>query len=309
MSRSVPEKLVAAPVPQRVGFENHYEKFPPADLEYGRSQNPVTRFLLDRRLRIALQRLMNLTASKPGEWSALVVCAGTGTEGTFLANAGFREVTISDFSESGLRLVTSLDTRLKTQLLDAENMALPDRSYDLVVVQDGLHHLPRPPVGLTEMLRVSARAVIVIEPYAGIVGNLLGAAWERTDAAVNYVFRWNRWLFYSVVQSYLLLGNKTAEVVARTPIDPRKPYRLNFNNSEGLPYRMSVTRLWDHHAAMGRLARCLGNSTLAFFAVRLAYACCACLLPGLGNMFIGIVVKEDTDTSRGMAQGEIAVRP
>jgi ubiquinone/menaquinone biosynthesis C-methylase UbiE len=279
---------------QKVGFEEHYERAASECLDHGRSANPVTRFILDRRLRIAVKRLMKLTDSSPMDWNALVVCAGTGVEGSFLADAGFREVTISDFSESGLKLGASLDNRLKGSLLDAENMDLPENSYDLVIVQDGLHHLPQPTVGLTEMLRVSRRGVIVIEPHAGVVSRLWGTEWERTATAVNYVFRWNEWLFCSVVRSYMLLGSRTAAIVARTPVDPRRPYRLNCNlNKDACPYRIDVIRLWDHHGAMQRLASLLGNGPLALITVRAAYACCGYILPRLGNMFIGIVVKED----------------
>jgi ubiquinone/menaquinone biosynthesis C-methylase UbiE len=292
MNPTKQETIAATLTTQRAGFENRYDKLASSILNSGRSTNSVTRFLFDRRLAIAVRRLMKLTASRPEHWNALVVCAGGGNEGTFLINAGFGEVTISDFSEAGLRLGAGLDARLKTRLLDAEKMDLPDSSYDLVLVQDGLHHLSRPPVGLTEMLRVARRGVIVIEPHAGVVSRLWGATWERTDSAVNYVFRWNKWLFCSVVQSYLLLGSKTAEAVARAPVDSVRPYRLNYNRKEGYPYQMDVIRLWDHHGMMNKLAHVLGNHGLALMAVRAAYACCAGLLPGLGNMLIGIVVKE-----------------
>jgi SAM-dependent methyltransferase len=296
MSQNIPGKSAAATAAQQAAFEKHFEGHHRRSLVENTGGNqapdPIGRFLLERRLRISVLRLMQLTDSKPADWSALVICAGNGIEGTVLANTGFREVTISDFSETGLGWGMSMDARLKGCLLDAENMDLPDNSYDLVLVQDVLHHLPRPPIGLTEMLRVARRAVIVIEPHDGIVGRLLGTRWERVGATVNYVFRWNKWLFDSVVRSYLLLGSKTAEVVAAAPVDPRKPYALIEDGKEHYSYRIDVTQLWDHHAAMQKLAGILGNGRLAFAGVRAAYGFCACFLPGLGNMFIGIVVKD-----------------
>ena len=67
-----------------------------------------------------------------------------------------------------MALCRSFDERLKTRVLNAEEMSeVEDGSYDLVLVQDGLHHLPRPTLGFTEMLRVARIAAIVIEPHSG----------------------------------------------------------------------------------------------------------------------------------------------
>lgn len=40
--------------------------------------------------------------------------------------------------------------------MDAESLDAPDDRYDLVLVQDGLHHLSRPVTGLMQMLRVAS---------------------------------------------------------------------------------------------------------------------------------------------------------
>jgi ubiquinone/menaquinone biosynthesis C-methylase UbiE len=81
---------------------------------------------------------------------------------------------------------------------------LPDNSYDLVVVQDGLHHLPRPVTGFTEMLRVAKKAVIVIESYDSWVGDLIGTEFEVQGNAINFAFRWNRKMMVQVTKSFLL---------------------------------------------------------------------------------------------------------
>jgi ubiquinone/menaquinone biosynthesis C-methylase UbiE len=47
---------------------------------------------------------------------------------------------------------------------DVERLPFADRSFDLVFVHDGLHHLEDPMVGLREMARVARRAVSVNEP-------------------------------------------------------------------------------------------------------------------------------------------------
>ena len=75
---------------------------------------------------------------------------------------------------AALDVCKARDPRLDTRQMDAEALDVPDNSYDIVLVQDGLHELRRPVLGLTEMLRVARRAVIVIEPHTGVVAGLLG---------------------------------------------------------------------------------------------------------------------------------------
>jgi ubiquinone/menaquinone biosynthesis C-methylase UbiE len=161
------------------------------------------RFIRYRRLRMALRLLADLGGLKPGQ-SALVVCGGVGEEGIFLHQRGFASVTVSDISENALTICRAHSPHLKTAVLNAEDMReIPDASYDLVLVQAGLHHLPRPVQGFTEMLRVARRGVIVIEPQQSLVGNLLGTTWEVEGDAINYVFRWNRHIFEQAACSYL----------------------------------------------------------------------------------------------------------
>ncbi len=115
--------------------------------------------------------------------------------------------------------------------MNAENLDIPDKSYDLVLVQNGLHHLPRPVLGLTEMIRVAKKAVMMIEPHAGIVANLLGMEWEDHGGAVNYVFRWNKLMFEQVVKSYILQ----------------------------LPCYIKPIRLWNHNLVMDKVGKIFGG--------------------------------------------------
>jgi SAM-dependent methyltransferase len=191
----------------------------------------------------------------------LVVCGGVGGEGTFLRKAGFADVTVSDFSTEALQRCRRFDRSLKTLLLDAEQMDLPDSSYDIVLVQDGLHHLPRPVLGYTEMLRVARRAVVVIEPHTSLVGRLWGTEWETQGAAVNYVFRWNRTIMEQCTRSFLL--SKEAVVVAN--------------------------RLWDHGPMINRMVSHLPGRVRPA-AARAVYSALNLASPA-GNMMIGVVVK------------------
>lgn len=48
---------------------------------------------------------------------------------------------------------------------NAESLSFDDESFDFVLCKETFHHLPRPYIGLYEMLRVSKVGVILIEPY------------------------------------------------------------------------------------------------------------------------------------------------
>lgn len=224
--------------------------------------DPLTRYLRDRRLSLGIDTLTGVLPRGEEIDNVLVVCGGVGGEGTFLRKRGFPDVTISDFSANALERCKRLDPALKTMLLDAERMDLPDSSYDLVVVQDGLHHLPRPALGFTEMLRVARVAVIVIEPHHGAAGKLLGRQWEVQGDAINYVFRWNTTMLEQCTRSYLL--SREARVIGM--------------------------RVWDHGLAVARAVAHL-PSPFRLPAAKAIYAALA-TVSRAGNMMVGVVIKD-----------------
>jgi SAM-dependent methyltransferase len=252
-----------------VGQKDHFEQqYGVRDASYWSfhdTKDPLIRYLRDRRLQIAIDHVLRTIRRAASELDVLVVCGGVGGEGTFLANAGFRSVTVSDFSQSALDFCRARDPRLLTRLLDAEQLALPADSYDLVLVQDGLHHLPRPTLGFTEMLRVARIAAIVIEPHTGVVARLLGTKWETEGDAVNWVFRWNADTLTQITNSYY--------PAARCSVIP--------------------IRIWDHNVVMGKVARVFGGHTIGLAVVRLLYGALNVSLGWAGNMMIGIVFKAD----------------
>lgn len=48
---------------------------------------------------------------------------------------------------------------------NAEALSFADRAFDFVLCKESYHHLPRPMLGLYEMLRVARRGVVLIEPH------------------------------------------------------------------------------------------------------------------------------------------------
>lgn len=227
------------------------------------TDDKLTRYLRDRRLNIGL----NFLKSKYSEndlknWKVLIICGGVGGEGIFFMNAGFKDVTMSDFSNNSLSIANKLAPQLKTILLNAESLDLEPNDYDLIVVQDGLHHLPRPAIGFTEMLRVAKKAVMVIEPYESLVGNAIGTEWEVHGSAVNFVYRWNRKMIEQTVKSYLL-----------------REYDA-----------IKVFRLWDHNSIIHKLVNKLPKR-FRISAAKKMYSLLS-LINFTGNMMIAIVTKK-----------------
>lgn len=227
------------------------------------TKDPLIRYLRDRRLHLALGAVRNLTGTSIENLSVLLVCGGVGGEATFFANHGFTDITNTDFSANALEVCKHRDPRLKTRLLNAEAMDLEDLSYDLVIVQDGLHHLPRPALGLNEMIRVARKAVIVLEPHTGFVAKAIGTEWERHGDAVNFVYRWNHESFRQVILSQLLEA----------------------------PLSIHVIRLWDHNSVIRKVVSKLGGGALSLFAAKAIYAFLT-PLNALGNNLIGVLVKQ-----------------
>jgi SAM-dependent methyltransferase len=146
-------------------------------------------FLLREKFRRAVEPLGSLA-----EWSALVVCGGSGMDAEFLARAG-ATVTSSDISlgaaKRTLERAMRHGVRITPIVADVEHLPFADQSFDLVYVHDGLHHLQDPFVGLGEMARVARRAVCITEPSqaaATAIAVGLGLALEREEAG-NLVAR------------------------------------------------------------------------------------------------------------------------
>lgn len=246
--------------PQETAFEDIYSR-DSGQWAFHYTTDPLTRYLRDRRLKIALDLIERVGRISLATQSALVVCGGVGGEGTYLCNRGLLDVTISDFSAKSLSLCNELDPRLKTLQLNSESLDLPDNSYDLVLVQDGLHHLSRPVLGFTEMLRVARNAIVVIEPHFGLAGRLLGTTWEQQGDAINYVFRWNRAILEQSTRSYLL--SDSTQIIAM--------------------------RLWDHNLMVGKIVNHLPPRNRLFGAKSFYKT----LEPfsSFGNMMVGVVLK------------------
>ena len=122
------------------------------------------------------------------------MCGGAGFEAEFLS--GFRDVVVTSDISTGASRRAIARARLRgvhylAIVADAERLPFRDASMDIVVVHDGLHHLPDPQAGVLEMLRVARRAVAISEPTpspATALAMRAGIA-HRVEEAGNVVRR------------------------------------------------------------------------------------------------------------------------
>lgn len=140
---------------------------------------------------------------------------------------------------------------------DAQQLSYDDRSFDWVVVVDGLHHCTSPHKALCEMYRVSRRGVVVVEARDSMLMRLairLGMSSQYEVEAVehqggrsgglengpvpNHVYRWTEAEFRKTIRS----------------CDPTGPHAFRFHHGLNLPYETAEIRGWGRRATLMRIA-------------------------------------------------------
>ncbi len=242
-----------------------------SDLEYEEgsrayisSDDPIVQYVIRWRLKEALRHLGKAAHGRlTARSNILVMCAGDGFEGSILCDMGYENVTVSDISDNGMEQAIKRDKRLKCLVLNAENADVNNNSFDVVIVQDGLHHLQSPVQGFTEMLRIAAVGALFLEPHDSLVGNTIGTQWEKNGDAINYVFRWTKKLVQDVACSYL--GQDSFQ-------------NLSFS-------------FWHHNIVYDRLGKFLGNGVFGLYAIRITKFILDFSFARMGNQFCGLILK------------------
>jgi SAM-dependent methyltransferase len=166
---------------QAAHFDHEDEEF---ETERPRGTTRLYSWLIQEKFRRSIEGIAGLVSGS----TALAVCGGSGMDAELLARAGAHVVS-ADSSLGASRRARERARRFELDLVpvvaDAENLPFADRSFDLVYVHDGLHHLEHPEAGLAEMARVARRAVSITEPARAAVTRLAvraGLALEREEA-------------------------------------------------------------------------------------------------------------------------------
>jgi SAM-dependent methyltransferase len=99
---------------------------------------------------------------------------------------------VSDISANAVGTVIATDLEVTDSKEDMECLSFEDGAFDWSFTATSLHHLPRPALGVYELLRTSREGVIFIEPQDTWLTRLfvrLGLAQEY-EVFGNYVYRW-----------------------------------------------------------------------------------------------------------------------
>ncbi len=155
------------------------------------------------------------------EWAVLVL-GGTKDDVDTLQKLGFKNISLTNLASAMDRAPAKNTNGIRQLAVDAEDMGLPDNSYDLVFAHEVLHHCRSPHRAVCEMLRVSRRHVIFLEPndsafmrvlvrmgfsfpyeITAVVAHGCTSAGLRDSAIPNYVYRWNENEVFKTVSSFM----------------------------------------------------------------------------------------------------------
>lgn len=212
--------------------------------------------------------------------SVLVVC-GSNHDDEILKRLGFKN-----------RLITSAYDKLpniKTyQQLDAQKLTFKDNSFDVVLVNLGLHHCASPHQALCEMYRVAKKTVIVHEAQDSLIVRLmtkLGLVLEYEVAKneysrgtfaksriVNFVYRWTKREVRKTINSF----------------DPSKQHNIQYY-SEFSFYDNFLGHggFWEHKTAVKMLGKTILTRAINFLVFLLNL-----VASSQGNNFAFIVRKD-----------------
>jgi SAM-dependent methyltransferase len=152
--------------------------------------------------------------------ATVLVVGGMQEDAQVLRDCGFHSITLSNIQDVSNDLAPPAD--LPIRALDAEDIRLPDESYDVVMVHEVIHHCRSPHRALCELLRVARRVVIMMEPNDSgfmkllcklrfslsfetfaVVDNDYVCGGVRNTPIPNYIYRWNEHEVHKVASSFL----------------------------------------------------------------------------------------------------------
>lgn len=229
--------------------------------------------------------------------ATVLIVGGSHRDAYSLYRAGFRDITLSNIEPmADAERAPSPGLNLKIIYADIANLDLPSNSFDVVVAHEVLHHSYSPHRALLEMIRVSRRHIILMEPndsaamralirlrfsapfeVTAVVANGFRKGGVENTSIPNYIYRWNPRALYQAVAAALPHANFSLRT--------RRFWDFNLN-ADQLSKRTG-TRL-------GTLCRLLGPRTVLLI-LRLGQAVTN-LIPPLahqGNKFFACITKRD----------------
>jgi SAM-dependent methyltransferase len=167
--------------------------------------------------------LRHLNACHINANEKLLVIGGSWQDIELLIYAGFKDLTLSNYRPGPVEdSHTNLRAEVKQLTIDAEQIDLPDGSFDCIFAHEVLHHCRSPHRAVCEMLRVASKHVVLLEPNDSLAMRLLTwagfsfpyeifsvvyhgyeAGGVRDSCIPNFIYRWNKNEMRKTVSSYL----------------------------------------------------------------------------------------------------------
>ena len=141
-----------------------------------------------------LKRLLDKNNINLTNKTILIASCGKGTDIHYLEKFCNPTIYVSDIAESAVGTAIASFENIQGSVGDTERLPFNGNTFDYSFIAASLHHLPRPILGLYELLRVAKEGVIVIEPNDSILTRMatsLGFAHEIEEVG-NYVFRFSK---------------------------------------------------------------------------------------------------------------------
>jgi SAM-dependent methyltransferase len=154
---------------------------------------------------------------------SVLIVGGSFADVRVLQNCGFRRMTVSNIQSEPLSAISGFEgLELEATRADAEKLKFDEDSFDFVIAHEVLHHCRSPHAALAEMLRVTRRHVVLMEPNDSLImRTLMGlrfsfpyelsavidhnceSAGVRDSCIPNYIYRWNRNDVFKTVSSLI----------------------------------------------------------------------------------------------------------
>jgi len=152
----------------------------------------------------------------------VLIVGGSAEDEQTLRQAGFKHIVNSNLPTDMDRMAGGDSAREQHLALDAEQLELPTDSFDLVFASEVLHHCASPHRALCEMIRVSRRYVLFMEPNDSLAMNALvkmkfsfpyelsavidheyQSGGLRDSNIPNFIYRWNEHEVFKTVSAYI----------------------------------------------------------------------------------------------------------
>ena len=162
------------------------------------------------------QSILEYQNTQKGNLGSILALGSSHVEAENLIKFPFKKILLTGINppDEKIKKIMEEDKRLSYEIADMEKLPFNNSSFDLVFVKEALHHLPKPILGFYEMLRVSKKAVVFIEPHETMIGNILekfgiSSKYETNQKGNlkfrdNYVFRWKEKEIIKILTVYYL---------------------------------------------------------------------------------------------------------